>query len=110
MDRRQNQRFDLNAPVTYFWTKEENVQATGHGITRDVSQSGLFVLTDSFPPVGTAIELELSFHLHDDSLQMRASGSIVRVEAGVGASGAQGFAAVMKVAGYGKWPADRVRE
>jgi PilZ domain len=109
MDRRQNQRFDLKAPVTYFWAEAENNQGTGHGITRDVSQSGLFVLTDSLPPVGTAIELELSFHLRDKSLQMRANGSVVRVETKAGAGRAHGFAAVMKVADYGKWPVDRVR-
>jgi hypothetical protein len=106
VDRRRNRRFDLRAPVTYFWAEAANIHGTGHGITRDVSQAGLFVTTDSCPPVGTAVELELSFRLGDDSLHMRANGSVVRVEANEGAGQEQGFAAVMKVAEYGKWPLD----
>ena len=98
MDRRQHKRFDLNAPGVYRWEEPEGIQGTGHGTTRDVSECGLFLLTDSVPPVGIDIDLEVSFPFRDDSqIQMKAKGKVVRVETGGEASKGQGFAAVTQV-------------
>jgi hypothetical protein len=97
MDRRLHKRFDLNAPVTYSWKDRPGIRRSGHGTTRDVSECGLFVLTDSPPPVGTGIQFEVSFSFRDDSrVQMRARGMIVRVEANGGTEMAHGFAASTK--------------
>ena len=98
MDRRLHARFDLSAPVTYSWGDAESTRQTGHGTTRDVSECGLFVLTDSFPPAGTTIEFEVSFSFRDDSqIQMRATGTVVRIDADGNAKMVHGFAAVTKV-------------
>lgn len=98
LDRRQYTRFDLSAPVTYSWEGRESIHGTGHGTTRDVSERGLFVLTDSFPLVGTVIEFEVSFSFGDDSeIQMRAKGKVIRVEAADNTGLVQGFAAVTRV-------------
>ncbi|MHB8485876.1 MAG: hypothetical protein ACYDCM_09115, partial [Candidatus Acidiferrales bacterium] len=67
MDRRQHTRFDLSAPVTYFWKEQGSIRRAGRGTTRDVSECGLFVVTDSFPPAGAVIEFEVSFSFRDDS-------------------------------------------
>jgi hypothetical protein len=97
MDRRQHKRFDLNAPVTYSWGEPQGIHSAGRGTTRDVSEYGLFVLTDSFPPTGAVIEFEISFPFRDDSqIQMKAKGQVIRVEAS-GAETARGFAAVTSV-------------
>jgi hypothetical protein len=97
MDRRLHKRFDLNAPVTYSWKDRPGIRRSGHGTTRDVSECGLFVLSDSLPPVGTAIQFEVSFSFRDDSrVQMRARGMIVRVEANGSAETVPGFAASTK--------------
>lgn len=98
MDRRLHKRFDLSAPVTYSWKDPTGVRRSGHGTTRDVSESGLFVLTDSLPTVGTAIQFEVSFSFHDDSrVQMRAKGMTVRVDADGSAEAVHGFAASTKI-------------
>lgn len=96
MDRRLHKRFDLTAPVTYSWKDRPGVRRSAQGTTRDVSECGLFVLTDSLPPLGTAIQFEVSFSFRDDSrVQMRARGMIVRAEPG-DAEKVRGFAASTK--------------
>jgi hypothetical protein len=97
MDRRQHKRFDLSASVTFSWEEPEGIHGAGRGTTRDVSEYGLFVLTNSFPPMGAVIEFEMSFPFRDDSeIQMKAKGQVVRVEAS-GAEMARGFAAVTRI-------------
>ncbi|MHB8616342.1 MAG: PilZ domain-containing protein [Candidatus Acidiferrales bacterium] len=98
MDRRQHTRFDLSAPVTYFWKEQGSIRRAGRGTTRDVSECGLFVVTDSFPPAGAVIEFEVSFSFRDDSqIQMKAKGEVVRVDANGNAAAVHGFAAATKV-------------
>lgn len=81
MDRRSRKRFDVGALVKYSWKDDQQAQRTGHGTTRDVSECGLFVLSESSPPSGTLVEIEVSFSFRDDSqVRMRATGLTVRVE------------------------------
>lgn len=102
MDRRQHTRFDLNAPVTYTWKDRKGSLRTGSGTTRDVSECGLFVFTDSLPPAGKIIRFEVTFPFRDDShIRMRAAGGVMRVENDSNAK-ARGFAAVTKVLWLGK--------
>lgn len=97
MDRRQHNRFDLSAPVTYSW-EQGSIRSAGRGTTRDVSECGLFVLTESSPPLGAVIEFEVSFSFRDDSqIQMRAKGKVIRVDADGTAKAVHGFAAATKV-------------
>lgn len=97
MDRRQHRRFDLKAPVTFTWrAKGETRRADG--VTRDVSETGLFVVTDFPPPSGTVVRVEVSFPLREDSqIQMKAQGKVVRVEAGGYSNTVQGFAAATRI-------------
>lgn len=97
MDRRLHKRFDLSAPVTYSWKDRSGIRRSAQGTTRDVSECGLFVVTNSPPPLGTAIHFEVSFSFRDDSrVQMRARGMILRAETNGSAETAQGFAASTK--------------
>ena len=96
MDRRIHTRFDLTAPVSYTWTELDGICRTGRGSTRDVSECGLFVLTDSFPPVGTVIQFEVAFSFRDESqIRMKSEGKVVRVDAD--GEEAHGFAADTQV-------------
>ncbi len=80
MDRRARKRFDLSAPVTYTWENSQAIPHSGAGVTRDVSEGGVFVLTDSLPPVGTTIQFEVSFSFRDDSqVRMKAQAKVLRV-------------------------------
>jgi hypothetical protein len=98
MDRRQHRRFDLSAPVTFSWEDEGSMCDIGHGTTRDVSECGLFVLTDLCPPLGTDIDFEVSFPFRDDSqIQMKVRGKVVRIEPSADVGALQGFASETKV-------------
>lgn len=96
MDRRQQRRFDLNAPVKFSWGEPESIH--GQGTTRDVSEGGIFVVTDTLPPAGVAVDCEVSFSFDDDSrIQMRTKGTVVRIETETAGGHARGFAAVTQV-------------
>ena len=98
MDRRIHTRFDLTAPVTYTWTEQDGICRTERGSTRDVSECGLFVLTDSFPPVGAVIQFEVAFSFRDESqMRMKVEGKVVRIDADGGAKKVRGFAADTQV-------------
>ncbi|MHB8754320.1 MAG: PilZ domain-containing protein [Candidatus Acidiferrales bacterium] len=98
MDRRLHTRFDLTAPVTYTWTEQDGISRTERGSTRDVSESGLFVLTRSFPPLGAAIQFEVAFSFRDESqIRMKTEGKVIRVDAGGVGKEVHGFAADTQV-------------
>lgn len=93
MDRRSHLRFDLRAPVAYTWKDQEGIRQNS-GITRDVSQNGLFIIAHSAPPMGASIRFEVSFSYRDQSqIKMRAKAKIVRVEATIDPKNGLGFAA-----------------
>lgn len=53
------------------------------GFTRDISSEGLFVVSSSLPPVGTAITLEVSLpaiEFDTPGLDLRFEGVVVRSE------------------------------
>lgn len=94
MDRRERRRFDVSAPVAYVWTNSDSMQHSATGVTRDVSESGVFIVADTLPPVGAVVQFEVSFSFRDDShIQMRAHGKVLRVEATAGDKTQSGFAA-----------------
>jgi PilZ domain len=109
MDRRSHLRFDLRAPVAYTWKDEEGIHQDS-GITRDVSQSGLFIIARSAPPMGASIRFEVSFLYRDQSqIKMRARGRILRVESNDEATPEPGFATATNMLGLDnlKIPAPR---
>jgi PilZ domain len=94
MDRRQRRRFDVSAPVTYIWANSDATEHSAAGVTRDVSESGVFIIGDSLPPVGATVQFEVSFSFRDDSqIEMRAHGKVLRVEATGSDRMPRGFAA-----------------
>lgn len=96
MDRRSHLRFDLRAPVAYTWKDKEGIRQDS-GITRDVSQNGLFIIAHFAPPMGASIRFEVSFVYRDQSqIKMRAKATIVRVETADHKNGL-GFAASTKM-------------
>jgi hypothetical protein len=82
MDRRERRRFDVTAAVTYTWTDSDAIQHRAAGITRDVSESGVFVIADTVPPVGVAVHFEVLLLFRDQSqIEMRANGKVLRIDA-----------------------------
>lgn len=94
MDRRQSHRYDLRTRVGFSWEDLEGIRHREESLTRDISEVGVFVLANSCPPVGTTIQLEVSFHsAAAQGVQIQAQGRVVRVEKADPSQAQCGFAA-----------------
>jgi len=82
MERRRHQRHDLSAPVQFDWESLDYGPYHGSGITRNVSATGLFVMTEDVPPVGTTVhfEVDLKTSRLDSTVTVRARGRVERIE------------------------------
>ncbi len=98
MDRRRSTRYRLSATVNFHWKDEEGLRRQGGGSPRDVSEKGIFVVSDTCPPVGAALRLHVFFYARLDNLQlqMQAKAEVLRVEFGDELVGRGGFAALIK--------------
>jgi hypothetical protein len=56
---RRARRYPLSAAVTFCWDPGDGILQEGHGITLDISSSGVFVITDLVPRAGGRLELEI---------------------------------------------------
>jgi hypothetical protein len=81
--------------VSFFWREREGIRLEGNGFTRDVSERGVFVLTDTQAPLGEAIQLEIVFCSPgtNSMLRMIAKGQVLRVEPGSRSAKTGGFGA-----------------
>jgi hypothetical protein len=81
MDRRRRHRYDLRTQVRFSWEDLEGIYHREESLTRDISEVGIFVVTNSFPPVGTTVQFEVSFHSATaQGVRIQAQGRVVRVE------------------------------
>jgi hypothetical protein len=80
-ERRSAERFRVSLPVE---------TDRGPGVTRDVSTSGLYLVTDRRLAAGDRLQLVVTLPDHDHSLRIRLSlnGKVTRVEDVEGAAGA----------------------
>jgi len=94
MDRRHHKRFDLQATARFFWKDAAGSRFEGQGLTRDISETGVFVLTPHIPPSGTPVRLEVrAMSLSGSDLLMRSKGHVVRVVGSAPPADGLGFAA-----------------
>lgn len=56
----------------------------GKGITRDISASGLFFESSTQQQVGAMVDIEVFFDRPGTPLKLKARGTVIRVERGVG--------------------------
>jgi hypothetical protein len=81
--------------VNFLWEEGDGVEHQGAGLTRDVSQRGVFVVSGTYVPVAAVIRLDLDFHeLIQTKSHMIAHGLVLRVEPSSG--GMSGFAVATK--------------
>lgn len=94
MERREHLRYGVRALVDFEWT-DEGVSHRGRGITRDISSKGMFIHSDSEPPLKADLEVEASFRTATEGqakLRLRARALVVRVERSTGQGPLPGFA------------------
>jgi len=97
MDRRNHKRFEVEATARFSWTDAGGVRWQGRGLTRDISETGVFVLTPDCPPSGVTVRLEVrASSLTRSGLMMQAKGQVVRVEASEASAAIAGFAAATR--------------
>jgi hypothetical protein len=93
---RKAKRYRLSAPALFLWAHHEGAPQSGRGITRDLNAAGVYVLTDTLPPVGALVQLDVLLPKLEDpgfGMSLAGEGVVLRVEAqGAGISKA-GFAA-----------------
>jgi len=94
MELRRARRFLMSAPAFYSWEGPGGAPLEGQGKTRDISFLGTFVLSESLPPPGAPLEINVYLPPATgarESVQLRGEGKVLRVS-GKGAA-ESGFAA-----------------
>jgi hypothetical protein len=93
---RKHIRYRLNAPVSFIWRDEREVQHEGTGETRDVALGGVFVFARTCPPLEAPVHVELLLpKLTSEArpLLVQGDGQVIRVEPGGPNGTGGGFAA-----------------
>jgi len=93
VDQRQNNRYQLKTAVKFSWESPQNGICRGEGVTRDISPSGVFVLTDERLPLGTTVKLEVTL----PSPRNAPSGAFLRTRGHIVRAEQLGFAAVAEM-------------
>jgi hypothetical protein len=98
VERRKDNRFLLRVPVTFKWTDEQARPHEGSGFSLDISTSGIFVITEVYPPVGAAVEVEVLLPslrgFAPQGLRLSAPGIVRRVIETQGFASTNDFAAM----------------
>jgi hypothetical protein len=98
VDRRQARRFALDVPVVFRWSTEGQTACEGAGFSRDISTTGVFVITlSAAPPLFCKLDIMVllpSLDAKAAGLRLRSQGIVVRVvpvRGGVGMGIASSF-------------------
>jgi hypothetical protein len=92
---RKATRYPVKAPVVFRWKDTEGHDREGTGNSRNVSETGAFVLSAISPPPGTDIELVISFLALENAMTtepVKLHGRVLRVEPIASSKGIAGFA------------------
>ena len=95
MERREQIRFGVHAPVDFEWLDEGGVRQQGRGLTRDISPKGLFIYSDSQPPAKADLQVEVfvaSINGANTNLWLRTRALVLRGEPATEREGRRGFA------------------
>jgi hypothetical protein len=80
---RRQIRYPLRAPVTFRWIGRDGVAHEGKGNSRDISESGAYIVTRSSPPLNADVMLEIRFPYLpelDRFHRIEMEGRVVRVD------------------------------
>jgi hypothetical protein len=100
VDQRQSKRYQLKTAVKFSWESNQGGTSLGEGFTRDISPSGVFVLTSERLPLGSTVKLEVSL----PSTRKGASGASLRTRGHIVRAEQLGFAAVAEMGFRMKFP------
>ena len=101
LERRYTQRYKLANPVDFWWLVPNGTVQASHGMTLDMSSSGVMIIARKCPPKGVRIQATIHIERDNDSdtpLELHGEGIVVRTEPGKAARPSKrpsGFAASM---------------
>jgi hypothetical protein len=82
MELRKATRYRLNAPVFYWWESADGTLQEAQGITRDISDRGVFVVAKQLPPAGVRVEVDVHLPAVSRaarSAQLHGEGAVLRI-------------------------------
>ncbi len=85
MELRRAKRYGLSATALFMWAPQDGRPKNGKGVTRDINTLGVYVQTDSLPPVGARIQMEIVLPKFADSnpgMHLQGEGIVIRCENG----------------------------
>lgn len=80
MELRKSRRYELSAPVVFWWTDSQGILQERTGRTRDICATGSFVVSDTLPPAGAQVEIDVFLQPSFKVLQLRGEGRVIRIE------------------------------
>jgi hypothetical protein len=91
---RRAKRYRLNVPALFMWAPQDGKPRNGKGVTHDINALGVYIQTDSLPPVGARIQMEIVLpKLVDSSPGMHLQGEGIVLRCDSGEATKRGFAA-----------------
>jgi len=81
MELRRATRYRLNAPAFYWWESADGTLQEAQGITRDISDRGVFILAKQLPPAGARVEVDVHLPAVSTaarSAQLHGEGTVLR--------------------------------
>jgi hypothetical protein len=79
----RSKRFEISAPVTFWWSSPEGAVQSGSGTTRNISSSGVLVAAEDCPALGVPIQVTIQMPGNadgDHEMKLSGEGVVIRVE------------------------------
>lgn len=80
---RRAKRYRLSVPALFTWAPQEGKPRSGKGVTCDINALGVYLQTDSLPPVGARVQIEIVLPKLADSspgMHLQGEGIVLRCE------------------------------
>ena len=93
LERRRAVRYELTIPVAFLWADNDGSALHAEGVTRDISDIGVYVLADTCPPLHSEVRVEvMAVEPGIASAFLQGNMQVLRVEISPDVSGGCGFA------------------
>ena len=80
---RRAKRYRLSVPALFMWALQDGKPRNGKGVTHDINALGVYIQTDSLPPVGARVQMEIVLPKLADSspgMHLQGEGIVLRCE------------------------------
>jgi PilZ domain len=96
VERRNTIRYRVNAQTFFRWKRSRSNRFQGEGTTRDISLTGVYILTATCPPVDSIIHVDVIIPrlFNVCKRELKAEMRVLRVEDEIASQGRSGFSAV----------------